>query len=252
MIDRIVALLEGVLRLTRSTENLLVDVVAAVSPWLAPALPAYLTWYNLSSVLSFPAWVALVSAAVIEFVGLSAISTSLMLWSWNENKREKDPTAPLWLAITSGVFYLAIVLSVNTLLEIDPARFKILVQGLMSCLSVVAGLIIAVRGQHARREQLREIERKELREERRQARFERSSKVSEISGNLQLPEPTVKIVRQEYRDWRKLSPDDKKRVAGMSRVEEVEEAFGVSERTAYNWMKQAQSNGFHVTDIQSQ
>jgi hypothetical protein len=244
MIDRIVAALEGVLRLNRSTENLLVDVVAAVSPWLAPALPAYLTWYNLSSKLLFPDWVAIVSALVIEFVGLSAISTSLMLWSWNENRREKDPTAPFWLAITSGVFYLAIVLSVNTLLEIDPARFKILVQGLMSCLSVVAGMIIAVRGQHARRLSDREKERIELREERRLARAERLSKVSESFGNLQAP-PEPQIVKSEYRDWRKLSPEDKMKVADMKTVEEVEEAFGVSERTAYNWMKSAKSNGFH-------
>jgi hypothetical protein len=54
MIDRTVEGLRGWQRFTRAVEALLIDNIAATSPWLAPLIPAYLAWDSMSKVLAFP------------------------------------------------------------------------------------------------------------------------------------------------------------------------------------------------------
>lgn len=230
MIDTIVGFLNGLLLLNRKTEAVLIDLISSLSPWICPILPAYITGSNLYSVLNYPVYIAVICALVIETIGLSSMSTILLLWSWNETKREKDPSAPVGLAIISGVLYISVVLSVNVLLEINPLQYKILVNGLMSLMTVVAALIIAVRGQHSRR--LEEIaqERKERKEERLHAR------------QVQVAPQLAQVAKW---DWRELSIDEKIKISKMTQEEVMNMYAGIPESTSRHWLKLAKENGFH-------
>ena len=234
MIDGFVRFLESLLRFNRSAELLIIDVIAALSPWLAPVLPAYLTGRNLFVLMNFPWQIAVISAAVVELVGLSSMSTVLMLWTWNEEKRESDQAAPVWLALLAGVIYLSVVLSVNTLLDIDPVRYGILVKGLLSCLTVVAALIIAVRGQHARRQAAREQEKADRKEERRarlmQSQMDTERKVPETFGNFQND--------SEHIDWRYIPENERVEMAEKTPVQ-IRAKYGVSERVSHLWAERA-------------
>lgn len=231
MIEKIVGFLNGILRLNRTTEYLVIDLIAAIAPWLAPVLPAFLTGSNLFKLLEFPWYIALVSALVVELVGLSSMSTVLMLWTWNETKRESDPYAPMWLALVAGVIYMGVVLSVNTLLDIDPKRYSVLVKGLLSCMTVVAAIIIAVRGQHARRMEAKEREKQERKAERAERRAQETAAT----------EATAEKEKEEnggVDDYRSLPLVDKKLLVNMPTAE-IMRLYSVSDRTARNWRSNA-------------
>lgn len=52
--DRAVHFLQNWKRFVNAVESLLIDVIAATSPWLAPLLPAYMTWYGMYTEMQFP------------------------------------------------------------------------------------------------------------------------------------------------------------------------------------------------------
>ena len=94
MIDRIVFFLRSWLRLIRATEAVLIDAIAATAPWLAPLIPAFMTWQSMTSRLDFPAWVAMAGALVVESLGLSAVHTSFQLWDYNDSRRQMTRVLP--------------------------------------------------------------------------------------------------------------------------------------------------------------
>ena len=147
-------------------EAAFIDAIAAVTPWLAPLIPAYLVYTNMTQRLGYPPIVGLVGAAAVEFLGLSAVHTAVTFWQWND--AHKIERAPFWFAFGAGLFYVVIVLTVNAALDIWRGNegVKILAHGLLSLLSVDAAIIIAIRAQHARRLN----ERDEAKKERREAR----------------------------------------------------------------------------------
>ena len=230
VIKRIVNMLEGLLSLNRATENLLVDVVSSYSPWLTPVIPAYMTWVTMQSVLGFPVWMAWISAAVVETLGLSAIQTTISFWDYNRVKGASSPSAPVWLSLLTAGYYLAAVISANVLIEVYP-QYTVMVKALLSSLSVCSGVIIAMRSGQARRERKAEIERIERREQRKAQ--------IEGSGNLQ---PLQLQVSETFKvsptSWRNLPELAKQRVSQLS-VDDIRSEFGVQERTAYNWKEYA-------------
>ena len=117
MIRRIVTMLEGLLKLNRATENLLIDIVASYSPWVAPLIPAFMTYQNMTTHLAFPRWAGLAAAVCVETLGLSSIQTAVSFWQWNDSRLKADPKAPVLLAILTGGFYLLTVLTVNAMLD---------------------------------------------------------------------------------------------------------------------------------------
>src|SRR5512139_1584955 len=150
----------------KKLEAMFIDTVAAVTPWLAPLIPAYLVYHNMTERLGYPVIFGLVGAAAVEFLGLSAVHTAVTFWQWNDN--HKTERAPFWIAFGAGLFYVAIVLTVNAALDIWQGEqwVNILAHALLSLLSVDAAIIIAIRAQHARRLN----ERDEARQERKAAR----------------------------------------------------------------------------------
>lgn len=172
MTDRAVKFLRGLLELVQMTEAVVVDLVAALSPWLAPVTPALMTWLSMVNVLGFPVWAAWAAALTVETLGLSSIQTAYSLWSYEGSRRKSDPRAPVLVAVLTGGFYLATVITVNALLDPGPPIQK-LAKGLLSSLSVCAGLVLALRAGHAKRMQDLSIEKAERKAERQAARIER-------------------------------------------------------------------------------
>jgi hypothetical protein len=150
MITKIVTLLESSLRLNRATENLLIDSVASYSPRVAPLVPAFMTYQNMTTQLDFPIWAGKAGALCVETLGLSSIQTAVSFWQWNDSKSKSDRQAPVFLAVLTGGFYLTTVLVINAMLDVSPGVYR-LAKDLLPSLNVRAGVILALRAGHVRR-----------------------------------------------------------------------------------------------------
>lgn len=136
------------LRELQAIEEPLVNLISAASPYIAPVFPALYTWHSVTYVLlatwddSIAWWVGLATAVGVEFIGVSAVQTSIKLW---DEKR----MALMWLAVAAGLYYVAVVVVSNVLLGIMPNAIEALVtvSALLSSQTVVGGLISGVRAQ---------------------------------------------------------------------------------------------------------
>lgn len=241
----IVGILHSWRDLIVAIEQTLVSNVAATVPWLAPVAPAYMAWHNSVNLLGWPVWVAWMVAAAVEGLGMSVVSTAFELWDWNDTKHSKDQNAPVLVAIVAVVFYLAVVVSVNVLLDLGLPVW--IAKALLSLLSVPAVVTLALRSQHARRVNERERLRKEARDERREAR---EAKLKLAEGSDQAQKVSVKVSENEpvhpdtfgkWKHWTKVPRDERMKIAGMTDVRQVMDTYGVSERTGYNWMRDARN-----------
>jgi hypothetical protein len=222
--------------ITRTLEGTLIDNLAATTPWLAPIVPAYIAWDHMTHVLLFPGWIAFIGAAVVEFLGLSTVITATQFWDWNDSKRKTDQTAPFWIAIIAAAFYLVIIITINVLLD-NSALLNRLSKALLSLLSIVAAVIIAIRSQHARRVAILDAERQEKRRER-QERRENKSPVKRAASKRKEKPPD----KSPGMDWRSLSDTERQTLRGLSSMG-IRNIFpGISERTAREWKKRANDN----------
>ena len=150
-------------------ERSILDLVSVFVPWAVPVIPAYLTYFHTIDLMGFPVWVAQTTAFVVEALGITAVSTAIRFWKNNTMYKSQQEKAPFWLAVGVYVFYIAVVLTVNVILEISAGTRSgtvILAIGLFSLLSFPSGVLISIRAQF--REQLED--REERRQERIQAR----------------------------------------------------------------------------------
>ena len=156
---------ERLRQLTNETEATVIGLVAATIPWLAPIIPAYVAYQNMLSVLGFAPWLSFLGALVVEFLGLSSIHTAVQFWDYNRTRRKVDEAAPVYVAAAVGAFYLAVVLTVNVILDNAPVD-QLIAKALLSLISVPAGVTLAIRAQHSRQLLQVEAEKQEKREER--------------------------------------------------------------------------------------
>ena len=203
----------------KKIEAMFIDTVAAVTPWLAPLIPAYLVYHNMTQRLGYPPIFGLIGAAAVEFLGLSAVHTAVTFWQWNDN--HKTERAPFWFAFAAGLFYVVIVLTVNAALDIWQGSdgVKILAHGLLSLLSVDAAVIIAIRAQHARRL----TERDEARQERKRARQDATGAPGDAPVTRQAATRTEFVTA-----WR---------ANGHQSIAALAQELGVNIRTAQRWVK---------------
>lgn len=139
-----------------AAESVVIDIIAGVTPWLAPLIPAYMAYQNMKGVLMFDPWLALAGALVIEFLGLATVHTAVQFASYNDTagKRElkQQGKAPFWWSVLMSLFYLTIILSVNAILDYGThTNAHIFTRALLSLISVPAAVTIAIRSQHKRR-----------------------------------------------------------------------------------------------------
>lgn len=223
-------------RLSAFFEVSLINNIAAITPWLAPIAPAYIAWSHMTNVLQFPPAIAVVVASVVEFLGLSTVITATQFWDWNDSKRQSDQSAPFWIALISAGFYLAIIITINVLLD-NSNTIERIAKALLSLLSIVAAVIIAIRSQHARRVAGIELERQEKKFQR-QERKEVKLPVKRTARSRKDKPPGDKSPV----DWRTLSPTERQTLQGLS-TQEIKNIFpGISDRTARDWKKRANND----------
>lgn len=235
--DAVITFLQRCMGLSQALELMLVDVIAALIPWLAPVIPAYMAFSHMTSVLAFPAWVATLGAMVVEFLGLSTVHTTFSFWRYNDEREarriqhqqhgrgrrkalpRRAAGAPVLVAGITAGFYLAVIITVNVLLD-DAGLVEKIAKALLSLLGTVAAVTLAIRAQHARR--LAEAEERKL------------SRKENLSRKV-----PRKVSRKDFEDdWRKLPIEDKELMRNMSR-DEIEQTYGVIRRTANNWYHKA-------------
>lgn len=132
----------------RGFEGSLVNLLSTLTPWLAPLIPAYMTYTHVNNYLDFPHWVALIAGITVEFLGLTTVSTTLAFWSHNQKYKTDVRRVPVIIPLLTFVFYLLVVISINVLLDVYGGQAVIAVRVLLTLLSVPAAVIIATRRQH--------------------------------------------------------------------------------------------------------
>jgi hypothetical protein len=175
--------------------------------------------------LNFPVWVAVPVAVVVEILGFSAVSTFITFWFFNRRNKanaKKAPTA--WIAF-AFFFYLALIVASNILLDaFDRAAGAVIaVRALFTLQTIPAAVIVVARAGH--KSMLSEIAR-----ERSETYRKVTEEKSESNGNLPV----------SWRQIRKqLSADDLTWLK-QARTEEICYRYGINDRTARNWRKNAQ------------
>lgn len=227
-----------------------IDVVSATTPWLAPVIPAYMTYTHTMSGLGFPWPVAFVAAIVVEFIGLAAIYTAVQMKDFNDGqkadkenrllnldkkdkdkaKKRKQKMAPLPLSIVAMAFYIIIVLTVNSGLQMEEEQggftVRVFSNGMLALLSVISGVIIAIRSQHARLLSERQDKRQA-----RQVTRHVAPKVQDVTTETTPPPDKDEFVTI----WKS---------NGHHSVPELAKELGVNVRTAQRWIaKDNKSNG---------
>lgn len=221
----------------RDTENSIVNFLSAFAPWLAPLVPAYMTYQHAVGTLEFPQVVAIPAALVVEILGFSAVSTYLAFWFYNRRNPAASKKAPIILVIIAFGFYLVLIVFSNVLLDSFPGErwAEITVRALFTLQTIPAAMLVSVRTQH--RELLSEIA-KEKRE-----RSETRKKVSETERKDD--DLGSETFRNFPKDWRSLEPtltyEQTVQIAQLSPkdVRDWANEIGVSEKTITNWRSSA-------------
>lgn len=194
-------------------EGSIITLVTTLIPWLAPALPAYLTYSHLAADIGIPAAVSGAMAASVEFLGLSAISVAFAAMRHNKTHKAEIRKVSLKFPVIAYVFYITVVLVVNVVLSLPltAAARQYAQVGAIALLTLISApaFVIAV----SRQEQ-REIDREWQERDRKTA--------NELPKNDSLSAMTVDDIMRQY---------------------------GVSERTAYRKKAQAKRNGHEKEHI---
>ena len=232
MIEKSVHFLESVQRFIKAVETVFIDTVSTVIPWLSPLVPAFMAYRAMNDVLSFPIWLAAITAGVIELLGLATINTAFSFWNYNQEKRKMDPRSPVQLAILVTLYYLIVVLVVNTMLDNSPTVHKV-AKGLLSSISIVGGVTIALRASHARRVA-------EIRAERERIRAERKGvKGVNFAHSLQLANEVKAQKRAESieKAFEYITQYPDVHIVDLAR------AIGKSRPTTYDYLRELESQG---------
>ena len=145
------SIFQAIADILNGAERSFLDLLSVIVPYAVPVIPAYLTYYHTRDEMSFPHWVAITAAFVVEVLGITAVSTAIRFWKNNQLYKSEKERAPFWLAVGVYVFYIVIVLSVNVILEIVSgvrSGWVIFSIGLFSLLSFPSGVLISIRAQY--------------------------------------------------------------------------------------------------------
>lgn len=267
--------LENAMELSKTFERLLVDVVAAYVPLFAPVIPATIAFFSLYLILKMPLVVSLIGAGVVEFLGLSTVSTTMEFVDYNASRNEDDPPAPTKAAIGVTIFYLIVVLTVNVILD-DSEIIHKAAKLLLSLLSIAGAIVISLRRQQSRRVTVKlakdakfEAEQKakdadelaykrQTAKERRDQKFELKKLELQVTEkkeeHVKVSEKVVETIIEKpdtfgkWKTWRKVPHDEKLKIARMT-MEQVVEVYGVEERTAYHWLEYAKRDTGIVGEV---
>ena len=138
------------------TEVSFVTLLAKIIPVLVPIIPAYVGFVHVTdkvSGLGFDPWAGWIYGAVIEGLGYAAIYRAVQFWEHNRKYTDEKNHSPLFVAIGIYVVYLIVTLTVNVVLDYKSGvvLYKVFALGLISFLSVPAGLLMSISAIHTER-----------------------------------------------------------------------------------------------------
>jgi len=230
-------------------EKNLVKLVAKLAPWLAPFPSAYFVARSGMAHLALPLPVAIVVAAIVETLGLSAVHSALWLADWNASKRKTDPQAPVVVAVALGAVYLVATLGLVVFLEVWPA-LSTYAPALFPALAVVGGVNLALISQQERREAAVQVEKAERKAARQAVRpkdnvrpSRQTSRPASKTGILDAQMDALRQGRKSKRDARldallTFYLDNPE--AGPT---EASQAIGVARQTVYNYLEELEAAG---------
>jgi putative Mn2+ efflux pump MntP len=152
---------DKIIRFLDHTEVSFVTLLAKVIPLLVPIIPAYVGYSHVTNTatgLGFDPWAGWVYGAVIEGLGYAAIYKAVQFWEHNRKYTTEKNQAPLAMAVIIYVVYLVVTLIVNVVLDYKAGVvvYKVVALGLISLLSVPAGLLMSISAIHTERTNERE------------------------------------------------------------------------------------------------
>jgi len=230
-------------------EKNLVKLVAKLAPWLAPFPSAYFVARSGMAHLALPLPVAIVVAAIIETLGLSAVHSALWLADWNATKRKTDPQAPVVVAVALGAVYLVATLGLVVFLEVWPS-LATYAPALFPALAVVGGVNLALISQQERRETAVQVEKAERKAARQSVRpkndAQPSRSTSRPASKTGILDTQMDVLRQGRKSKRDARLDAlltfylDNPEAGPT---EASQAIGVARQTVYNYLEELEAGG---------
>lgn len=231
-----------------STEGSLVNFLTAFAPWLAPIIPAYMTYHHMIEFLGFPEVIAFIAALIVEILGFGTVSTFLDFWFYNRRERAGSKKAPIWLVVISFVFYLTLIIFSNVIIDIAQAFGNIdqqnwatvWVRTLLTLQTIPAVLIVAARTSH--KNLINEMKKEKL--ERTENRESELSK--KVPTNNNSSENNMESSKKPE-DWRKVRPnltlDQLKELANLrpDQIKAHAERIGYTYKTLANWRSRARA-----------
>lgn len=131
-----------------SAEYSFTTFVSKVVPWLVPIIPASITGIHISNILNFNGFGAVfgwVAGIVVEGLGFASVHRLFLFIQNNKRYTADKNQMPVWIPLASFIWYLVIVLVVNTLLELDSGAsvVRVVAVGALTTLSIPTMAIIA-------------------------------------------------------------------------------------------------------------
>lgn len=214
----------------RNIESSVVNFISAVAPWLAPISPAYMTYQHAVDSLNLPVWVAVPVAVVVEILGFSAVSTLLAFWFFNRRNRAESKKAPVGWVIVAFLFYLALIVTSNVLLDAfhNNETAIIAVKALYTLQTIPAALIVIARVGH--KDLLGEIAKEKA--------TKNAETPAESSGNFPVNIPQPEKVSEKVPQWRtfkkNLSDDELLLITNMVPTV-IAKKYGMTVKGAKDW-----------------
>ncbi len=230
---------DRIVRFLDHTEVSFVTLLAKVIPLLVPIIPAYVGYSHVTDTvtgLGFDPWAGWVYGAVIEGLGYAAIYKAVQFWEHNRKYTADKNQAPLQMAVVIYVVYLVVTLIVNVVLDYKAGvvLYKVLALGLISLLSVPAGLLMSISAIHTERTSEREKANE-------QARIERAERKRNEQTNEQ---PTNAKANEHRRTQRTNAPSP---LPTNERRTDTEQPFGFptndKQARLFAHIEQLQSSG---------
>lgn len=193
-----------------------VTAVSKIIPLLVPLIPAYVSYQHVISELQFSPFFAFAYGAVVEGLGYAAIYKAVQFWEENRHYTKATNKLPIWLPITIYVIYMIVVLSVNVMLDAVEGveMHKVWATGLISVLSLPAGLLLAISALHTERQ----IQKQTEREERRANRTKRANEHTERTTNRKRTNNSANEKRKQIANYVRSVQRNEQRTPGPTEI----------------------------------
>ena len=135
----------------RKYESYALEIAAAIAPWIAPVMSAYLVGMAVVNQLEWHRSIGIVAAIAVEAVGIVSVANAIRLQQWNSQKRKSDPAAPFLLSLASVIMYFIATIMLTVFLETLP-ELQHYAPAIFPVLTAVGAINIAIRNAQNERE----------------------------------------------------------------------------------------------------